>query len=155
MLDHVYLQNNKVIDKCIVPAPRRNRPDKKETRYVVMCCGCKKLRLLSLSDLKKDTFCRTCASVLASKITSTWEDEVSAYLRSKGISYEQHYPILELGSNVDFFLPDYNWFIEVRGYWHLNHPRRQVHDEVLASNLPVLFIDNLDQLKDIERVILQ
>ena len=48
-----------------------------------------------------------------------WENEVSSWLKERGIPFTYNYQIPESPHPYDFFLPDFNLLIELDGcYWH-------------------------------------
>lgn len=55
--------------------------------------------------------------------TSKLEDNVASWLRENNFNFERQYRSEEYPFNCDFYLNDYNLYIEIQGSWtHGNHP---------------------------------
>lgn len=144
------LKNNTIIGNpkgYLFKAPRADRPNRRERFWYVQCNGCGTKRYLRKSDILKDTYCRRCAGVISATGGSAIEDQVAAELKKRHVKFERHFPLLDVGYNIDFYLPDYNVFIEVIGYWHKR--TKYIKDKVLQSKYAVFFVT---KLSDIEKI---
>lgn len=140
------LSNNSIITgPQLMPAPRADRPHRRESFWLVRCKLCGKTRWLRQTDMQKDRPCIRCAAVGSTTVTSAFEDRVAAYLSSQGVSYERHVPIYELSANIDFRLAD-GTYLEVRGYHHRKY--KQAKDTALQRSVQIVFVDTLQDVVD-------
>ena len=135
------LVNNKIVGEgVLLPAPRHNRPHRNETKYPVMCNACGQVRLLAMSDIKRDTMCRRCAAVASTTTRSSFEDEIVQMFVDAGIEVKRHIPLFEMGRNMDVYLPVHGIYVEIRGYHHLKY--RHDDDVQLQKAIHVEFVDS-------------
>jgi DNA helicase-4 len=79
------------------------------------------------------------------KVRSKYEQTTADYLYERGIHF-QYEPLMLLGGKQfrpDFFLPDYNLFLEICGYGHMpNYRARQAYKEntYTKNGLKAIFI---------------
>jgi len=148
------------------PAPRKNRPQQRETFYRVTC-DCGSVRELRKADAIRATMCRTCQHKLAGKAgykaavqkhgPDGLLDKVAAFHRdhptrperivrdwliAAGITHETQVVFKHRTFRyiVDFVVADRA--VEVVGYWHRR--RKGIKDETLRCRWPgqVLFLDD-------------
>lgn len=146
------LKNNTIIGNkngVLLPAPRKNRPNKKERHWLVRCNFCNESRWLKMYDLKKDVPCRACSATISSSTSSELEDSIANFMSDMGIEYERHVPLIteEVRYNVDFFLPMYDLYVEVVGYWHT--VSKYIKDHVLRKLYNVVFVETLDEVREV------
>jgi hypothetical protein len=132
------------IDKpVLLPAPRKNRPDRKETYYPVVCLYCGETRYLRQSDYNPNALCKSCASI-ASKLggshVSYDEERIRDILVELGYSVYWQYPLYEYHVLIDLYIIELDLYVEVNGYWH--NETRQERDYKLLQSLPNLLIIN-------------
>jgi len=147
-MENLALKNNQVLEgPILLPAPRYDRPNRQESFYTVKCLACGRTRNLRMSDLKKDQLCRHCAGIKTSTRTSTLEEAVIDLLNKYDITFEQHVPLYRIGTSVDFYLPEYNVFLECIGYWH-KETKSGVDIKLKAAvNIRLVTSDGLDTLE--------
>lgn len=143
------LYNNRLVSEkgVLMPAPRSDRPDRKERFWLVKCNFCGETRWLRKTDVLKDAPCRSCSAVINTTTTSMLEEEVASVLTEHKVEFVRHVPIIEedVKYNVDFYIPLHNLYIEVVGYWH--RQTKLVKDKVLQSKLYIWFISTISELK--------
>jgi hypothetical protein len=94
---------------------------------------------------RKQRFQRELPTASDIRVRSQYEKHCVAYFESNRIQY--HYePVLLLGGRQyrpDFFLPEYNLFVEICGYGHMPYYRDRVVQKKQIYNkyqIPVLFL---------------
>ena len=137
----------------LLPAPRKGRPNRKESFWEVECDYCHKTRLLRKNDMK-DQPCRTCAAILReldkvavdpNVLSSEVELQFADYLDRMGVPYERQVPLFKYGVILDFKVlsPNGDVYVEFGGYWHKQ--TKSDKDQVLEdSDLCVLFVNTED-----------
>lgn len=128
------------------PAPRKNRPNQRETWYPVVCSECGAEYELRASDAKRRTRCRYCG-LRASRLTNrAWSEElVQTWLDELATDYqiEQVLVTEEQAFVVDFVVD--GKAIEVNGWGHKLF-NRAARDAKLVDVWPgeVYFISTSD-----------
>lgn len=129
------------------PAPRKDRPHRRETWYPVTCSECGASYWLRKPDALRRERCRYCGIRKGLLTRTHWTEElVQEWLDEAGIAYvrEAAYITPRRAYFVDFKVGDVA--VEINGWGHKLFERKQ-RDRELAHDWPgqqVVFIDAAD-----------
>lgn len=91
-----------------------------------------------------------CEGPNGDRLDSWHEREVAEFLSDRGLAYETHPPVGDTGYEADFYLSEWEFWIEVDGYVAGERPNRESFDEKLeyfeANDLDHVVVDSSDEV---------
>jgi|APSaa5957512535_1039671.scaffolds.fasta_scaffold35462_2 hypothetical protein len=89
-------------------------------------------------------------TVAGKKVQGTWEQKFAMFLEERKIEWERckpwKYTIKDKEKHYtpDFFLPELNLFIEIKGYWWGNDKEKMIEVQKQHKDKNILIIEDLD-----------
>lgn len=92
---------------------------------------------------------------------SSWEIKLAKLLDEHNIKWDRNtvykFPYIDMnGKNrnyyPDFYLTDYDLFVEVKGYW-TTEIRHKIDDSVSRNNLNLLILESLEEISNVKKIL--